>query len=410
MMLLSLYRQTRPYHFLILLFCSILLGGLTGYLMGPSASVLKPLGDIFLNLIFTFVVPLVFFSVSSAIAGMNDGAKMGKMFISMLGVFLFTSIIAAGYMLVVVSIIPPAQDVLIHLAAVDKPQVVSLASQIVNMFTVSDFLKLFSRENMFALIIFSILVGLATSLVGENGRLVQRFLQSATDVFMKIFSFIMYYAPIGFFAYFAVLVGEMGPKLLETYYRAAAVYYIAGIIYFILVLTCYAFISGKMQAVKRFWGNVSVPAMTALATCSSAATIPANLDAADKIGVPAYIYEVAVPLGTITHKDGSVLGGVIKIAFLFGIFHLSFASPAVLLTALMISMLVGTVMGAIPSGGMVGEMLILSFYGFPPQSLIIIAAISLIIDPLATMLNVSCNTVSSMMITRLLEGRSWMKA
>ena len=97
-----------------------------------------------------------------------------------------------------------------------------------------------------------------------------------------------------------------------------------------------------------------------------------------------------------------------KIAFLFGIFHLNFSSPSVLLAALGISILVGTVMGAIPSGGMLGELLILSVYGFPPAVLIIIAAISIIIDPLATMLNVTCNSVSSMMIARLVEGKEWL--
>jgi len=77
------------------------------------------------------------------------------------------------------------------------------------------------------------------------------------------------------------------------------------------------------------------------------------------------------------------------------------------LTALGVSLLVGTVMGAIPSGGMLGELLILSVYGFPPSVLIAIAAISIIIDPLATLLNVTGNTVSSMMIARLVEGKKW---
>ncbi|VEB32438.1 sodium:dicarboxylate symporter protein [Legionella cherrii] len=130
--------------------------------------------------------------------------------------------------------------------------------------------------------------------------------------------------------------------------------------------------------------------------------------AAKKMQVAPEIYETVIPLGTIIHKDGSVIGGMFKIAFLFGIFHLNFSSPGVLLTALGISLLVGTVMGAIPSGGMLGELLILSAYGFPPSVLIIIAAISIIIDPLATMLNVTCNSVSSMMVARLVEGKKWL--
>ena len=127
-----------------------------------------------------------------------------------------------------------------------------------------------------------------------------------------------------------------------------------------------------------------------------------------KMRVPPEIFETVVPLGGIIHKDGSVLGGMVKIAFLFGVFHLSFSSPAILLQAIFVSVLVGTVMGAIPSGGMIGEMLILSVYGFPPQMLIIIAAISIIIDPPATMLNVTGNTVCSMLVARLEKGKNWL--
>jgi len=80
---------------------------------------------------------------------------------------------------------------------------------------------------------------------------------------------------------------------------------------------------------------------------------------------------------------------------------MSFSGAAVLLTALITAIMAGTVMGAIPGGGMLGEMLILSLYGFPPQALIVIAAISIIIDPLATMLNVTGDTVCGMMVEKL---------
>ena len=127
------------------------------------------------------------------------------------------------------------------------------------------------------------------------------------------------------------------------------------------------------------------------------------------MGIPKEIFETVVPIGAILHKDGSTLGGVVKIAFLFGIFHMSFAGLPVLLTALLVGLLVGTVMGAIPSGGMVAEVLILSLYGFPPQALIVIAAITILIDPPATMLNVLGNSVCSMMVARLVAGKNWWK-
>lgn len=399
----------RSYAFLIILLSAITLGSLTGYLMGPKASQLKPLGDIFLNLMFTMVIPLIFFSVTSAIANMGSVKRVGKVIGTMLGVFLFADIVAAIFMIVVVMLFPPAQGISFTLpASFVAPQSIDVGDQIVGIFTVPDFLHLFSRDHILALIFFAVLMGLAIASLEEKGKKMVELLQTATTVSMKALSYVMYYAPIGFFAYFAVLVAELGPKLLQTYLDAVLIYSIAAVIYFIFAFTFYAWLAGGKLAVKRYWKNVPLPVMTALATCSSAASIPANLQATKDMGVPDKIYELVVPLGAVLHKDGSVLGGIVKIAFLFGIFHLNFSGAFVLLTALMIGILVGTVMGAIPSGGMVAEVLILSLYGFPPQALILIAAITFLIDAPATLLNVNGNSVCSMLVARLVEGKKWL--
>jgi Na+/H+-dicarboxylate symporter len=404
------YKTIKSYAFPLILISSILLGGLAGYWFGPGVLCLKPLGEIFLNLIFTAIVPLIFFSVSSAIAQAGSFKKLGKILGYMALVFIFTGLIAALYALVVVTVFPPAQDVTIQLTMPKQTSTLSFSNQLVGIFTVSDFSKLLSHEHILALIVFSILVGLAVASANEKGKIFSAFLQSGEEIFMRVFSYIMYYAPIGFFAYFAVLVAELGPKLMESYARVALIYYVSSLIYFFVAFTGYAYLSGTTKGIKLFWSNVFLPMVTAIATCSSAASIPANLVATKNMQVSPEIFETAVPLGSIIHKDGSVIGGMFKIAFLFGIFHLDFAGMPVLLTALGVSLLVGTVMGAIPSGGMLGELLILTVYGFPPSSLIAIAAISIIIDPLATMLNVTGNSVSTMLIARLVEGKKWFTA
>lgn len=399
-------RALRSYFFPFLLLSSIILGGLAGYFFDQQVKVLKPLGDIFLNLIFSIIVPLIFFSITSAFAKAGSLGKLGKIMYSMLIVFLFTGIVAALYALIVVKIFPPAQGVYLDLTA-QKLSTPSFAEQLVGIFTVPDFIQLFSHRHMTALIVFSLLVGSAVVSCKEKGDVFVNFLKAGEEIFMRVFSLIMYYAPIGFFAYFAVLVSELGPKLIESYVRIAIIYYLAALGYFFFTFTLYAYLGGRRQGVKLFWKNSFLPATTALATCSSAASIPANLYATKKMHVSPEICETAIPLGSVIHKDGSVIGGAFKIAFLFGIFNLDFSGAGVLLMALGVSLLVGTVMGAIPSGGLLGELLILTVYGFPPSVLMAIAAISIIIDPIATMLNVTGNTVSSMLIARLVDGKNW---
>lgn len=390
-----------------LLIFSILLGSLVGCLWGGAVQYLKPLGDIFLNLLFTIIVPLIFFNVSSAIARAGTYAKVGKIFFSMLVVFLLTSMIAAILALFVVLIFPPAQDVVIPLSLANKPNVDGVWSQMTSLFTVSSFSDLFSHQHMLALIVFSMLVGFSVSSVEIKHR--DRFLSflvSGDAVFMRMFSLLMYVAPIGFFAYFAVIVHELGLTLLQSYAKVILTYSVFALSYFFVVYSVFAYLSYKTEGFVRFWKNIWLPATTAIATCSGAASIPANLVATSLMRIPSEVAEISIPIGTMIHKDGSVIGGVFKIAFLFGLLHLNFTGVSVLLTALGVSILVGSVMGAIPSGGMLGELLILSVYGLPSSALMVISAISIMIDPIATLLNVTGNSVNSMMIARFVQFMS----
>jgi Na+/H+-dicarboxylate symporter len=399
----------KSYGFSILLIISILIGALLGIILKKDAAMFKPLGDIFLNLLFTVIVPLVFFSISSTVASMTNLKRLGKILSVMILIFVITGIIASVVMLAAVIFYPPVSGANIPLPATADVQQIKAGDQIVRAFTVPDFPNILSKNNMLALIIFSILVGLATSAVEEKGKAFTGFLTSANDVMMKLISFIMYYAPVGLCAYFAYLVGVFGPELLGSYTRAMAVYYPTAILYFFLAFTLYAFIAGRTSGVIKFWSNIIPPSVTALATGSSMATIPSNLQAADKIGVPKDISEVIIPIGATIHMEGSCLAAVLKIAFLFGIFQMPFSGIETMLTALGIALLTGVVVSGIPGGGTIGELLILSLYGFPPEAFPLITMIGTLVDAPATMVNAVGDNVSSMMVARVLGGEKWME-
>ena len=246
-------------------------------------------------------------------------------------------------------------------------------------------------------------------MAGEKGRPVAQLMTSGTEVLMKVVKIVMYYAPIGLGCYFATIIGELGPQILEGYARSFVLYMILSIIYFFGFFTLYAYLAAGKLGINVFWKNAIPPSITAIATCSSAACIPINLEATKKIGVPHDIAETVIPLGANTHKDGSVFGGVLKVVFLFSLFGKEMTSVSSILSILAVSFLVGAVMGAIPGGGMIGEMLILSVFGFSPEVLPIIAVISTIIDIPATLLNSTGNTVCAMLVARLVEGKNWLQ-
>jgi len=401
--------KLKAYRFPIILLLSILLGSIIGLIFGEKAEIIKPLGDIFINLLFMVVIPLVFFTISSAIASMNSMKRLGKIMSSMMVVFIVTGIIASVFMLMATVMFPPGSGADIPLESPENMEELTLADQLVKTFTVSDFVDLFSRENMLALIIFSVLIGVATGLVGEKGKTFAAFLTSGSEVLMKLVQLIMYYAPIGLGAYFASLIGQFGADLIGDYVKAIIIYYPVSILYFVIGFTFYAFLAGGKKGINRFWKNILPSAATSLGTGSSIASIPVNLQAAKNIGVPKDIRETVLPLGATIHMDGSCLAAMLKIAFVFGVFNMDFTGFDTFLTAIGICLLSGIVMSGIPGGGFMGELMIITLYGLPIEALPIISTIGVLVDPPATMINVTGDNVSSMLITRRLEGKNWME-
>ncbi len=395
------------YKFSLTLIASMAIGSIIGIVMKKDAVILKPFGDIFLNLLFTVVVPLVFFSLSSAIAQMKDISRLGKIIGWMMLVFTATGIIASFVMILGVNCFPPAQGIQVTLPAGFHPDQMKVSEQIVKAVTVSDFSDLWSKKNMLALIIFAILMGLSASLVGEKARAFSDFLSSANEVMTKMVSLVMFYAPIGLGAYFAYLVGVFGPQLLGTYARAIILYYPIALLYFFFAFSFYAYLACGFVGIKSFWRNIIPVSLTAWATGSSVAAIPSNLEAAAKAGVPKDIREIIIPMGATIHMEGSCLAAVLKIALLFGLFHMDFTNPVTILTAVGVALLSGTVMAGIPGGGFLGELLIVMLYGFPIEALPIISMIGTLVDPPATMINAVGDNVSSMLVARILGGKNW---
>lgn len=396
------------YQFPLILLGGIVLGAIIGIVFGKQATVLKPLGDIFINLMFTIVVPMVFVSIATAVGSMLNLKRLGKILGSLVFTFIVTGMFAAALVLVVVNIWPPAANTTVQLTAGKIGKTLTAGQMVVQTLTVDDFVGLFSRKNMLPNIVAAIAMGIAMSMCGGADSPVGRFMANLNDIIMKLVNMIMKLAPIGLGAYFANLVGEYGPQLIGDYGRTMAIYYPMCVVYAIIFFTAYTFYAGGSRGVKAFWGHILKPAVTAFGTQSSCAAIPANMEACDEIGVPEDIYDIVLPLGATMHMDGSVLSSIVKIAFLFGIFGMPFTGVDVYAKAIAVSILSAFVLSGAPGGGMVGEMLIVSLFGFPQEAFPIIVTIGYLVDPMATCLNSSGDTVASMMISRMVEGKGWM--
>ncbi|NOW85092.1 Na+/H+-dicarboxylate symporter [Clostridium beijerinckii] len=405
-------RFLKNYKSSLILVLSILLGGAIGIIMGDKAKIFAPLGNLFLNLIFTMLVPIVFFSIASAIANMDKSKRLGRIFIITLITFGITAIISGIIGVISFKMFNPAVGLdpsmfnnLMTTNSIDTPKSVGVLEKIVSSISVGDFSELLSRNNLLALILFSILIGFGTMISKEQGKAFASFLSSGATVTMKVVNIIMYYAPIGLGAYFANVIGQLGGQILSGYAKIFILYLVVSIIYFFVFFSIYAYIASRKEGVKLFWKNAAEPSITALATCSSAACIPVNIKAAKNMGVSDTLANIIMPLGVNIHKDGSVIGGIYKIMFLFAIFGRDINTISSLFPILGAGLLIGAVVGAVPEGGAIGEMLILSIFGFPQEALAIMLVIATIIDAPATLLNSSGNTVCTMIISKFIDKK-----
>lgn len=402
--------QFKNYRLLIFILIGVVIGIVAGLIAGPKASVVAPLGDVFIYILFTLVTPLAFILVTGSIASLADMRKLGKTLGLMLGIYVVTGIIASLLMILACWVYPPSAGFSVSLKEFgDVPEAITkfTPDMLVKIFFVPDFVQILSRNHILPLIIFCILIGIGISLTGERGKPIADFLSRLSDVMIKVVEIIMWYAPIGIGCYFAALVGQWGGGLITSAIRYFILAFSVGIIYWVVGYSALAFISGGKEGFKRWWRYIPLPAVTALGTSSSVATIPFELDAARRIGVPKYIRDLCITIGSTIHMDGACLATILKIAFLCGIFGYPFFTLNTLTMSVLLAVCAAVAFSGIPGGGNIGQIMIISIFGFPPEALPLIVALGALTDPLDTAINSTGDTLASMLCARILEGKNW---
>lgn len=402
----------KNYKSTIILLLSIIIGTIIGLIFKEKACILSPLGDIFLNLMFVVIVPLIFLTITSTIIKMENPKRLGKIMITILIVFAVMSIIAAliGVVSSYTIKLIDSKDInnLTNLLNQDVviSEEVNILQKTANLLTVNDFYKILSKENIIAILVFSIIFGFAIRKSKDKGKKVIELILSLNEVVINIVNIIMYYAPIGLGCFIATLIGSYGSVIAIGFLKTFIVYTLVCIFIYVFVYSAYVFLVSGKKGLKAYWKNIIGPSTTALATCSSAATIPINIKYTKEMGVPSDIAETTIPMGTSFHKDGSVVGSAFKIMFLIYLF----GKDINILTILGVSLLSTLLITAVPiGGGTISEMFILQILGFPAAALPILSIIATIIDAPATVLNVVGDSCSSLIVARIIDGKNFLK-
>ena len=399
----------KNYGFILFMLTGIVAGCLVGALKPSLGSKLAPLGTVFINLMFCVVVPMVFCSIASAISNMSSAKRAGKVMGITIATFLVTAAIAAVIMYLLVRFFPVVTgDYKATEGTVDST--LGVADMIINFFTKPDFVELLSRKAILPLIIAAVFFGFGVQMSGGKESMVAKLLDNLTVCLMNVVKIITYYAPIGFFGFFASLVATYGPDLIGDYSRTLIVYYVLSFVYMFVFFPIYARFGGGKGAVKVMWKHLFRPAAVSFGTCSSVATIPTNMEVCEETGVSKEVSNIVVPIGATMHMDGSAMSAIIKVAFLFGVFGLDFGTGEAIL-AIIVAVFSSVAMSGIPGGGGTGELVLCTLF-FPDQLAVafpIALAIGNLVDPPATMVNSAGDYVATYIVSRFVEGKDWLQ-
>ncbi len=413
----------KNYGFLILMLIGIVAGCIVGAIwpaveeivdgeavvVVKGATVLEPLGTVFLNLMFCIAVPTVFCSIASAIANMQSAKRAGKIMGVTIATFLVTAAIAAVITYIVVRLIPPVTGEY-DLIEGEVGGTLGVADMIVNFFTKPDFTELWSRKAILPLIVAAVLFGFGVQAAGGAETKTAKLLEDVTNCIMKTFKIITYYAPIGFFGFFAYLIAYHGSDLIGDYGRALVIYYVLSFVYMFISFPLYARFGGGKGAARVMFSKLFRPAAMSFGTCSSVATIPTNMEVAEETGISKDVSNIVVPLGATMHMDGSAMAAIIKVAFLFGMFGQDFTTGRAIL-AIIVAVFSSVAMSGIPGGGGTGELVLCSIF-FPEHLAVafpIALALGNLVDPPATMVNSAGDYVVSFIVARYVDGKDWLQ-
>ncbi len=343
-------------------------------------------GKIFLSLLTMLIVPLVFSSIVSGTASVEDARKIGRWGLKTLSLYLLTTVLAVAIGLVSANVIKPGTKIDIpHVdTAINEP--VTASEFVLDMFTTNPIASMMN-EHMLQIIIFGIFLGIACALAGKIGQKVSDFFEDFASVMYSLTHMIMSFAPYGVFALISTTAARYGLVILTPFAKVIAAVYIG--------CAAQAFIvySGMVMLVCRrspfwFFRGIQETAITGFVTRSSAATLPVNLAEVRKnLGVSMEISAFVLPLGATINMDGTAIYQTVCALFIARAFNIPVTFAMQLKMFVLVTLAsVGT--AGIPGAGLVMLTMVLTGIGLPLEGIALVAGIDVILNSARTCINV----------------------
>ncbi|WP_339458166.1 dicarboxylate/amino acid:cation symporter [Pseudomonas sp. EA_105y_Pfl2_R69] len=373
------------------------LGVLTGVLFKADALVLAPIGALFLNAIKMLIVPLVFVSLVAGITAMSDSAKLGRISVKTIAIYLVTTAFAVSIGLLFGALFTPGEGMnMVASGAQEAKQAPSLVQILVGLVPTNP-VAAFAEGNILQIIVFAIALGVSMNLIGDKAAPAVKLFDSLAEVFYKLTDLVMRCAPIGVFALIAGVVASHGIEVLLPLAEVIGVIYLASLAHVLLVYGGLLGLFARLSPL-RFFKGVAPALAVAFSTSSSAGTLPVSIECARKnLGVSQGVAGFVLPVGATINMDGTAIyQGVLAlfIAQAFGVDLNAGQYLMIILTATLAS--VGT--AGVPGAGLIMLGLVLTSVGLPLEGVALIAGIDRILDMARTTVNVAGDLMTTTLV------------
>ena len=378
------------------------LGIVIGLVFGEKATIVKPLGTIFLNMIKMIVVPMVFFSIIAGVASLGDLKKLRNIGVKVVGLYALTSALCVGLGLIMANIINPGKGfdltALSQSTDYEAQAMPSIIDTLIDMFP-SNIFTSFTNTNMLQIIVFSVFLGVALIMMGKEGERLLAGVQSCANAMYKITAIVMEFSPIGVCALLADSVGAYGLKIFGPLGKLILTVYASDVILVLLMYIPMVALLAKFPVKKWLQGIWKVWVVTA-STTSSSGSLPITTSVTnDEFGVSSELSSFSLPLGATINMNGGCIYYAAAIVMTAQIYGMNL-TPSALVNIIISTVLVAMGCPGVPGGAIIMTTILLTNMGLPLESVGLIAGIFRLIDMANTTFNVTGDVVTTMVVAR----------
>ncbi|MDC2817420.1 dicarboxylate/amino acid:cation symporter [Leuconostoc suionicum] len=400
-------KHLKNYASYLLLLLGIAGGIVAGIFFPNTALVTYPIGQIYFNILFVLITPLVFFSIVTAVFSNSRSERTTNILSKSFTVFFLFSLVSSIFALIIgvcfFDLISNSTLNFANSSTISKK--ISFSNKIIDMVSVENFSDLFKSNNMIPLLIFAFLFAASVKKLGKKAEKIQFFCTQMTEVFYQMVDFMMKLAPIGFACYISFSIANTGTAVLGSYLNVLILFILFCVLMYVVFYSLIVLVTTNTDNLKLYWKYIIPPSLTAIATASSTACIPINIGACDKLGIDRTISLTMMPIGAILHKDGATGATVLKILLILGMCNIDFMNIPTVFTIILTAIISGIIMGAVPGGGASSAILIVSIFNLPNEVLPIIILLSTIFDMPATLLNSVGNIPCALIVQKFFSKK-----